>query len=382
MNITVCMSVCCAALAGFLWPRGIPAAARRLGALLSARGCRENVRAPYLDHSGVVVGNPGVDGDTEGLLESPSKATGRDLSVVLSDGGCEQPVLTPADGSRPSPGRTAACGPADRPVDERSGGALRPSNWSVNGSDAAAEAITPTGASPRSPTADPRNGKRGGFAGVVRKGGSPPARGAAARSRRLPPWGAALPAGVFIALLFGGLLGVAGGAATVVGIAVMLGRLESREQRDRRARMAADLPIAVDLLAACLRGGVSWGGAVESVAGAIGGPLGDELYGVAARVRLGADPTAAWLALAENPELAPLARTAARTMDSGAAPAPALARLAEDRRRAARAAASSRARAVGIRAVAPLGLCFLPAFVLLGVVPAVAGIARTLLPLF
>ncbi|WP_235018026.1 type II secretion system F family protein [Thermomonospora echinospora] len=172
---------------------------------------------------------------------------------------------------------------------------------------------------------------------------------------------------------------MAGGTATTVGTAVVLSRLESREQRERRIRMVADLPVTVDLLAACLRGGVSWGEAVESVADAVGGPLGDELRGVAARVRLGADPATAWLLLAEDPELAPLARTAARTVDSGAALAPALARLAEDRRRAARAAAASRARAAGIRAVAPLGLCFLPAFILLGVVPTVAGIAQTLL---
>ncbi|MPZ96075.1 MAG: type II secretion system protein, partial [Propionibacteriales bacterium] len=30
-------------------------------------------------------------------------------------------------------------------------------------------------------------------------------------------------------------------------------------------------------------------------------------------------------------------------------------------------------RSVGVRAAAPLGLCFLPAFVLIGIVPAIAG---------
>jgi hypothetical protein len=37
------------------------------------------------------------------------------------------------------------------------------------------------------------------------------------------------------------------------------------------------------------------------------------------------------------------------------------------------------ARAVAVRAAAPLGLCFLPAFVLLGVVPTVLGLARGVL---
>jgi pilus assembly protein TadC len=156
-------------------------------------------------------------------------------------------------------------------------------------------------------------------------------------------------------------------------------RLEPRQVRERRARLIADIPIAVDLLAACLRGGTPWGAAVEAVAAALGGPLGEELHGVAAQVRLGADPTAAWLALTREPALSELARTVARAANSGSSLAPALARLAQDQRRSARAAASARARAAGIRAVAPLGLCFLPAFVLLGIVPAVAGIAATVL---
>jgi pilus assembly protein TadC len=38
----------------------------------------------------------------------------------------------------------------------------------------------------------------------------------------------------------------------------------------------------------------------------------------------------------------------------------------------------ARARSAGVKAVVPLGLCFLPAFVLLGIVPAIVGIAKTL----
>ncbi|WP_235959423.1 type II secretion system F family protein [Actinomadura macrotermitis] len=151
------------------------------------------------------------------------------------------------------------------------------------------------------------------------------------------------------------------------------------ETRRRRARLVADLPVGVDLLAACLRGGTPWSEAVEAVAEAVGGPLGEDLHGVAVRIRLGVDPAVAWLALADEPMLAPLARTAVRATRSGAALAPTLARLARDQRRTAGAAAAARARAAGIRALVPLGLCFLPAFVLLGVVPAIAGMASTFL---
>jgi len=59
--------------------------------------------------------------------------------------------------------------------------------------------------------------------------------------------------------------------------------------------------------------------------------------------------------------------------ESGAPLSDVLAGLAEDARARALLAARLRARAVGVRAVLPLGLCFLPAFVLLGVVPLVAG---------
>ncbi|WP_131735672.1 type II secretion system F family protein [Actinomadura roseirufa] len=173
----------------------------------------------------------------------------------------------------------------------------------------------------------------------------------------------------------GGVMGLLAGLA----VRYSFTRLGSAERQRRRARLVADLPVAIDLLAACLRGGAPWRGAVEAVAEAVGGPLGDELHAVAVQIRLGADPTEAWLALAKEPTLAPLARTAVRAASTGAALAPSLGRLARDQRRVARTAAATRARSAGIRALAPLGLCFLPAFVLLGIVPAIAGIASTLL---
>ncbi len=185
-------------------------------------------------------------------------------------------------------------------------------------------------------------------------------------------------AGLVSALLVGGLGGLVVGGLVAVGCDRVLARLEPAEVRRRRARVAADLPIAVELLGACLRGGTSWGEAVDAVASAVGGPLGGRLGEIGALIRLGADPAAAWLTLTDDPVLLPLARTVARTVDSGASLAPALVRLARDQRRVAQAAAMTRARSAGIKAVAPLGLCFLPAFVLLGIVPAIAGIAATL----
>ena len=192
-------------------------------------------------------------------------------------------------------------------------------------------------------------------------------------------WAVGALAGFVCVLLVGGPVGWAVGVLVTVGCVRVLARLEPRSVRLRRARILAELPMAIDLLAACLRGGGAWHESVEAVADAIGDPLGSELARVAAHIRLGADPAEEWLSLTNEPILAPLGRAAARAATGGAPVAATLARLARDQRRTARAAASARARTAGVRAVAPLGLCFLPAFVLLGIVPAVAGIAANVL---
>jgi pilus assembly protein TadC len=63
----------------------------------------------------------------------------------------------------------------------------------------------------------------------------------------------------------------------------------------------------------------------------------------------------------------------ARSLDTGAPAAEALTRLADDLRRERRTLADQAARSVGVRAAAPLGLCFLPAFVLVGIVPSIVS---------
>jgi pilus assembly protein TadC len=64
-----------------------------------------------------------------------------------------------------------------------------------------------------------------------------------------------------------------------------------------------------------------------------------------------------------------------RAGESGASVVPALSNLAADTRSAARARVEADVRRAGVWVLAPLGLCFLPAFVCLGVVPLVLGIA-------
>jgi pilus assembly protein TadC len=149
--------------------------------------------------------------------------------------------------------------------------------------------------------------------------------------------------------------------------------MEPPAVRARREALTAATPLVVDLLAATLAAGTAPVAAVERIATALDEPMRGELLRLAAGLRYGADPVTAWRRLAADPHLGPVGRSVSRAVDSGASVADAMHRLAEDLRREGRADVEARARAVGVRAAVPLGVCMLPAFVLLGVVPLVAG---------
>ena len=182
-----------------------------------------------------------------------------------------------------------------------------------------------------------------------------------------------------VAVALGGWVLVGGPGGVVLGPVAggvcwwVTGRMEPPAVRRRRERLAAAVPLVVDLMAACLGAGLSPSAALEHVAAAVGARAADELAAVYARLRLGVDPATVWRDLAGHPQLGGLGRALARAVESGASVADAMQRLSEDLRRTARSDVESRARAVGVKAAVPLGVCLLPAFVLVGVVPLVAG---------
>jgi Flp pilus assembly protein TadB len=186
---------------------------------------------------------------------------------------------------------------------------------------------------------------------------------------------------VLVALAFvgawvfvGGVIGVVAG---VVGAAVawrVLGKAESPAARRRREELERDLPTAVHLLGACLEAGAATTTALDAVADALPGAVADELRLVRHRLALGVDPVAVWRALGEHPQLRPLGRAMARAHQSGASVADLVGGLAVELGAQARSRTDALARSVEVRAAAPLGICFLPAFLLLGVVPMVAGV--------
>lgn len=185
-------------------------------------------------------------------------------------------------------------------------------------------------------------------------------------------------AGSGAAVFVGGRAALLAGLAVAVATWVIIGRAELPDVRRRREAVRRDLPHVVDLFAATLRAGAAPGEGITVVCAALPGPAADRLAGVAARLALGLDPAEVWSSLADDPQLGRLGRTLARAHSSGAPVVAAVERLADDLARSARADTEERARAVGVKAALPLGLCLLPAFVLIGIVPLVVALLTSL----
>ncbi|KRC57382.1 MULTISPECIES: type II secretion system F family protein [unclassified Nocardioides] len=203
---------------------------------------------------------------------------------------------------------------------------------------------------------------------------SPDADGVLRRGR----WLWAVLAGGGAAAFLGGALALPAGVAVGVVVGVVAGRLEPAAVRRRRDEVRRDLPHVVTLLAAALRSGVAPVEAIDLVCRALPGSAADRLGPIAARLRLGGDPSTIWGALASDPELAPLGRTLARAHRTGAPVVGAVERLGEELARRGRAEVEDRARAIGVRAAVPLGVCLLPSFLVLGIVPLAVALASTI----
>ncbi|MFF0445824.1 type II secretion system F family protein [Streptomyces sp. NPDC004609] len=211
--------------------------------------------------------------------------------------------------------------------------------------------------------------------------GRPP-RGHRPRGRRprygmwIRRWAPPASAVIIGYVLVGGVLGLAAGAAGAYAV-----------HRRRSARGPAPvsedpdgrLPLAADLLAACVSAGAGPREAAEAVGESLGGPLGERLLTTAAELRLGGEPARAWGGFARIPGALELARCLERADTTGAPAAEPVSRLARRLRAARSRAATVRARRAQVLITAPVGLCFLPAFLAVGVAPVVIGLAGGLL---
>lgn len=150
--------------------------------------------------------------------------------------------------------------------------------------------------------------------------------------------------------------------------------------RDRQPDAAVGREVAhvCLLLAVCLAAGRPSRSALRVVVDVLGAGRGHRLAGVLRQIDLGRDEAVAWATLAEEPEYRAMARDLARAVGSGAALAELLHRHALDAHRDALVATQVRARSIGVAAVVPVVVCFLPAFLLLGVVPIFGGVLARL----
>lgn len=148
-------------------------------------------------------------------------------------------------------------------------------------------------------------------------------------------------------------------------------------------------PLAIassfDVLAVCLAAGMAVPTAAAATAATAPPQLRRVLRRAADLLALGADPLTAW-SISPEPTAGPvdvhtdaLLRLARRSASSGAALAAGVAELADQSRQDAAHAATAAAERAGVLIAGPLGLCFLPAFVCLGLVPVVAGLAGQVL---
>lgn len=195
-------------------------------------------------------------------------------------------------------------------------------------------------------------------------------------------------AGQPLPLLAGLALGLVSAVVGGVVIGVVLGvggffasRWILRRSARRRVRSPDALLLASgwDLLAACLRGGMPVPTAVTTVAAEVPEPASGALRQTAELLRLGADPVGAWAPALAEPSTAELARGARRTARSGAALAAVAEGLAASVRSGADDLVEARAQRAAVAVAGPLGLCFLPAFLCIGVVPVVIGLATRLM---
>ncbi|MDT5336455.1 MAG: hypothetical protein QOD90_1960 [Mycobacterium sp.] len=182
-------------------------------------------------------------------------------------------------------------------------------------------------------------------------------------------------------------------AAVLLAIATLVtGGRARTAMRERRADAPQDLPAgasddplavasSLDVFAACLSSGMAVAGAARATAPCSPRSLADVLGRAADLLALGADPVTAWPSTGATGDahVEGLCRLARRSASSGTALAQAVSELADQSRLDAADSARAAAERASVLIAGPLGVCYLPAFVCLGIIPVVVGLAGDVL---
>lgn len=189
---------------------------------------------------------------------------------------------------------------------------------------------------------------------------------------------------------------------------ILLSRRPKGRSAAQRAVDRTMVAVLCELFAACLDSGMAVGPALRAVTGVVtegegpvghattadaphrdassrqvgqAAPLGSGARGpiavldaVAAMLTLGASPTTAWRPADLDEDLAPLAAAARRSAAGGGGLSQAVREHAAQLRADTAAASVRAAGRAGVLMTAPLGVCFLPAFLCLGLAPVVVGL--------
>lgn len=191
---------------------------------------------------------------------------------------------------------------------------------------------------------------------------------------------AAVGIGLLAWLFVGGALAPVAGVVAAALSWRMLARAEAPSSRREREEVERTLPHLIALFASTLRSGAEPVAALAQACAALPGPAARRLAPVVQQARWGASGPEAWAAVATDEVLGSLARVMVRAQTSGASVVQAVERLADEIERESLATAEDAARRVGVDAAIPLGVCLLPAFLLLGVVPTVASLFGSVAP--
>ncbi|MHA7268532.1 type II secretion system F family protein [Arthrobacter sp. HLT1-20] len=138
------------------------------------------------------------------------------------------------------------------------------------------------------------------------------------------------------------------------------------------------MPLLLELLGTALDAGLTVPGSLRLVAGVSAEHIRGSLLRVVAGLDIGASWHNAWEGNLGRPEVAQIHAALSFGALTGAAAAPLLSAQAQQYRRTASRQAEKRAAALGVKLVVPLGLCSLPAFIALGVVPVVMAMIPAL----
>lgn len=189
-----------------------------------------------------------------------------------------------------------------------------------------------------------------------RDGPARPARGWPTHSPRMTQ--ARSPNGVFTRLLTGSV-----------------GKVFSRTKQPSPLAVAAD----IELFAASVQSGLSVQQATSVVAELAADDTADLWRPLAALTTLGVSAERAWGQLPPCPGLSDLATLVVMSGQSGASIASGCQRIVDTLRADASAAATARAERAGVLISIPLAVCFLPAFIVLGLVPVLISLGLQLL---